>query len=91
MGTFVPETFNVEVVVLVDMHHAGNVVRERAFNKPLIDDVVDAVVFRVGALMEVAADKGQNAAALFHGIDDFCGVLHEEGVGGCSASFRPRC
>lgn len=66
MGTFVPETFNVEVVVLVDMHHAGNVVRERAFNKPLIDDVVDAVVFRVGALMEVAADKGQNAAALFH-------------------------
>ena len=77
MGTFVPETFNVEVVVLVDMHHAGNVVRERAFNKPLIDDVVDAVVFRVSALMEVAADKGQNAAALLHGIDDICGVLHE--------------
>lgn len=58
MGTFVPETFNVEVVVLVDMHHAGNVVRERTFNQALIDDVVDAVVFRVGALMEVAADKG---------------------------------
>ena len=89
MGTFVPETFNVEVVVLVDMHHAGNVVRERTFNQALIDDVVDAVVFRVGALMEVAADKGQNAAALFHGIDDFSGVLHEEGMRDVLRLFVP--
>ena len=75
VGSLVVEAFNVHILLLVDGDDAAHVGGKATFDKALGYDIADAVACAEPASVVMAGKVHENAAGLFHGVDDILGVI----------------